>query len=266
MDSSTTLAGLPNEMMQEIVQHISPTNTSITSISLISPSWFLYLRNSDPLFTRIHLHSGNVLQFLALLQSPLCSFRQSVRQLYLDWTLARILQDAQETIHSILLNPYTPHFLGTRADRPKSTRVKFEQNMEKFLMPRAKKCQFLNIVCLFPCLEHLQVHLMEIESNIPGFRTQPPVSLRLKSLSVVCNSSPPETIEKGTYISPEWRRFLKWVRLNRIFTIRNLYLTRMAPWNYRAAEMLIDLQRTSSNICISDPRVVSEHHIACSPM
>lgn len=243
MGALATLADLPNEMMQEIMDHISPTDISIASLSLISPSWYLYLRNFNnqmDRFTCIYLHSRNIIRFLALLQSPLCSFRENVRQLFIDWDLGRNLRGVQGMIHSILVNTHTTH-----TNHPKSTLTSIKKSVAKFMMPSVKECHVLNIVCLFPCLEHLQVQLIGIESNIPHFPTQPSVSPTLKSISVICNSSPPRTSGRDAYVPPEWRRFLKWVHSNGIYTIRNLYLTLVAPWNYRAALMFVQLQGTS---------------------
>ncbi|KAF9462773.1 hypothetical protein BDZ94DRAFT_1260311 [Collybia nuda] len=108
--------------------------------------------------------------------------------------------------------------------------------------PTARECHILNIVCLFPKLEHLQVQLMGLKSNIPIFDTQPRTSAVLNSLSVICNSAPP----KQPGIMPyEWKHFLKWIRSSEICGVRHLYLTCVGSWNYEGAEALVKIQGTA---------------------
>ncbi|KAF9462775.1 hypothetical protein BDZ94DRAFT_1309308 [Collybia nuda] len=243
--SIATLSDLPNELMQEIINYIPPTKNLTFSLSLISRSWFIYLRSSDTRFTCVYLHSRNVLQFLGLLRSPLCTFRGNVHRLHLDLFLGRFERGIQEAIHAIFTNLSDVRPLPNQANHAKSSLMKIKHSVSKFLTPGVKECQLMNIVCLFPHLEHLQFQLMGIETNIVEFPAQPSVSPSLQSVSVVCNSSPPRSDGKEAYFPPEWKRLFKWVRSNRIYTIRNLYLTYLARWNYRAAEMLVALQGVS---------------------
>ncbi|KAF9462774.1 hypothetical protein BDZ94DRAFT_696446 [Collybia nuda] len=237
-----TFTDLPNELKQEIINHLHHS-VSFTSLSSISRSWFQYLVNRR--FTRIQLNPQNISGFLVLLQSPLCTFRQNVRQLDIHWTSREIWRRDQEIIHAILTNPSTHHDLhSTQVDHPKSFLKKAKRTI-KLSTPSIGECQFLNIVCLFPRLEHLQVQLMGITSTVPNFPGQPPISSVLKSISVICNSTPPVSRRQAKWVPPEWEHFLGWVRSNRIYKIQCLYLTCMAWWNYRAAETLIKLQQNA---------------------
>lgn len=240
--SMVTLSDLPNEIIQEIIGRLPP-NTSYSPLSLISRAWLLCARRLDPQFSCIRLRNNNISDFLPLLQSPFCSFSQYVRQLYIDWSLETMPPCAQEIIFAILSNQRTSVDLpAIRNNNPKSILLKVKESMLNVRTPMAKDCHILNIVCLFPCLEHLEVQLMGIKSSIPVFDTQARASPSLNSLSVICNSSPPKQL--GT-VPPEWKHFLKWVRSNDICGIRYLYLTCMGSWNYEGAEALVKLQGTS---------------------
>jgi hypothetical protein len=232
---------LPGDIIERIIKYV-PTECSRTPLSLISRVWFPWARHFDPEFAYVLLHTKNMSRFLLLLQSPLCSFPRYVRQLDIDWSVGTIPPCSQDILLNILSDPHRwADIPSMRTNNSKSIILKMKKSMLNLRTPPAKECHALNLVCLFPRLEHLQVQLMGIKSNIPNFEGQPCISQNLYSLSVICNSSPQQP---GT-VPHEWKHFLKWARSAGINDIGNLYLTCMGPWNYEGAGALVKLQGTS---------------------
>lgn len=235
---------LPKEILQNIMHQLSPN-----TLSLVSRAWLPHARGQP--FACIGLCRKDISEFLLLLNSPLCSFLPYVRQLYMEGSLENLPPRAQEIIFSIFSNSGACG--TTKIPSRSSLLLKVKRSISNLRTPMAKDCHILNIVCLFPCLEHLEVQLMGIKSNIPVFDDTVHVAPSLHSLSVICNVLP-------RTLPPQWRHFIKWARTNDIRNIEDLYLTCMGPWNYEGAQELVNMQgKTLKHFHLGPQRFASQY-------
>jgi hypothetical protein len=174
----------------------------------------------------------SLLPFLLLLQSPYCTFPLYVRHIYLDAFLVGLPKLYYKTLIDVLKSPH--HWLQNDEDRGSFGEAK--TSMVNFIN-KTTSGHVMNLVRLFPSLEHLHVRLLGFYYRVGPCHGLPTVSPTLKSV----------TLTTGAYVSRknlsrEWKNLLEWIRRQRICNISKLFLDVMAPWNMEGAEALLKTQ------------------------
>jgi hypothetical protein len=196
------------------------------------------------LFRHLPLYKRNFSELLLLLQSPHCTFPTYVRSLDIDWQLEELPISSHKTLLDVLYSQH--HWLNYRnkGDSIGLLRSSFHKVRASvaYSIDRSVAVHAMNVFRLFPTLEHLQVQLLGCQSKVGGCNGLPPIPSTLKSLTLICNSSPPT----GSPVLPgEWINFLRWMEQERICNISALYLARMSIWDSVGVEALLKLQGSS---------------------
>jgi hypothetical protein len=204
---------LPGELIDAIISCLLPDHQSISLCSLICRAWLPWTRRH--LFQRVWLRPRNLLPFLLLLQSPYCTFPIYVRSLFislqfeLPTSCRRMLLDIFKGRHS---------WLDYEDDRIGLLNLPFHK--AKLLVANAihrrNRMYAVNIVRLFPALEHLQIELWGFWYKVGEFDGLPLLSPTLKSLAIISAGSTPTS-------SLKWNNFMEWVHRWRIYNISMVY-------------------------------------------
>jgi hypothetical protein len=224
---------LPGELIEAIIGYL-PDRQSIKPCSLISRAWVPWTRVH--LFSQVRLVLKNLLPFLLLLQSPYCTFPCYVHCIYIE----AFLDAMSSSYRKVLLDVFNGRhaWLDQRNTTGKSSIFHELHTSTVNTVGWSTPSHVINLICLFPAIKHLRVHLWAFMSGVGICNGLPPVSRTLKSL----------TITTGVYASTQscqWRNLIQWVHRHQLFEISKLYLDVMAPWNTEGAEALLKIQTSS---------------------
>jgi hypothetical protein len=174
MHASINSPPLPGELILAIINLLADRRT-ILLCSLISRASVPWTRHY--LFNHVRLDYRNIRPFLLLIQSPHCTLNPYVLSLHIGWQLAKPpylyhkeLMDALSSFRaryrrlcSKRENIMFPIF--HKATTPKITAT--DRNMPYH-------SHVMNVVCLFPAVEHLQIQLWGFHSEVGGYSGLPP--------------------------------------------------------------------------------------------
>ena len=113
------------------------------------------------------------------------------------------------------------------------------KSMKDFVLYDVWKSDYvMNLVCLFPALEHLQLALSSFDAKVVECDALPLVSPTLKSLALVC----PNSVLPA---SCEWKHFMEWIHHQHIYGINTLFIVDMVSRDIEAVEGLLKIQGSS---------------------
>jgi hypothetical protein len=227
---------LPGELIEIIIGYL-PDRQSIKLCSLTPRPWVPWTRVQ--LFSQVRLVLKNLLPFLILLQSPYCSFPCYVRNIYIRAHLVALPNSYHKTLLAVLNGPH-PWLDVDTITRTRGLLHKARTSMVN-VMDGSEPSHVMNLICLFPAVEHLHLQLWNFYYGIGKCSGLSPISPTLKSL----------TLSHGIYPSQKnirprhWKNLLKWAIRQNVCNISRLYLDVMAPWNLEGAQQFLKIQGSS---------------------
>jgi hypothetical protein len=222
---------LPGELIDTIVYHLLPDRQAIRVCALLCRAWVPW--SQSHLFSDVRLHKRNVFQFLFLLRSPYCVFPCYVRSLYISQQVSEFVARMASTFRRVML-------VDVIQRQHVWLHHKHENIVEdsSFHDVRTLGDHVMHLVSLFPALQHLQLPLSSFDSKVVRCDGLPLVPPTLKSLALICH-------ESALFLSYQWKNFMAWVHLQRIYGIDTLYVMEMASGDIEGVEIFLKLQGSS---------------------
>jgi hypothetical protein len=251
---------LPGELIDDIIRYLLPDRQAIGRCTLVCRAWLPWTRSH--LFSVIYLpfaYTELILPFLHLLQSPYCTFPPFVHCLRLFWAEADFPIQHHATLLDVL---YRSHpWLDSKYNTSNSFFRKVRASMAKNTH-LGESNHIMNIVHLFPALEHLEVNLQVFKSRVARCNGLPPISLTLKSLAVGCHyfTSP---LRVG--LSSEWSHLMSWVHREKLYNISKVYFPVLPPFCRDGAEALLRVLGDSLKHVHIRPSYASEFYYFLKP-
>lgn len=184
---------LPQELVEEIIDHLADDFLALKACSLVSTAWVQrcrsYLFESCTLRTGNHGDLANVLTFRDLLRSPSCTFRPHVRTLHsvrYSWDPndghfeeiaadLRCLTNVVKLVMDAAVGDATASALiGAEFFRciPQVTHLVLD-----YYFMGERPVPLIDVICLFPALQHLQIFTMAGNWAVPPLGVLPPKDL-----------------------------------------------------------------------------------------
>jgi hypothetical protein len=217
---------LPGELIDAIVSHLLPDRQAIGVCALLCRAWVPWAQRH--LFSDVRLHKRNFFQFLFLLQSPYCAFPCYVRSLSISRQVSEFVARMASTFQVRVTLLGVIHGQHAWLDHKRESIVKDPSCHDV-------RSHVIHLVSLFPGLQHLQLPLSSFDSKVDECDRLPLVSPALKSLALICHWP----------VSYEWKNFMEWVHIHRIYSIDTLYIMEMASGDIQGIEMFLRLQGSS---------------------
>jgi hypothetical protein len=234
---TTNLTGhLPGELIEVIIGYL-PDRQSIKTCALISRAWVPWTRVQ--LFRQIKLEEDNLYSLLVLLQSPYCTFPRYVR--YID---VRALQRGpmsrpfRQLFQDVFRGPHT--WLDQENTIVEGSLLRRLYASATQIVEQRTSSHIMNLICLFPAVEHLCVCQYVFHFKVGKCSALPPMPRTLKSL-ILTNGIYPSF----EALPQQWRNFIEWIRHQEVFEICKLYLDVMWPYNMDGIEALLRARGTS---------------------
>ncbi|KAJ7846912.1 hypothetical protein B0H13DRAFT_2406718 [Mycena leptocephala] len=159
----------PQELIDEILDYFAEDFRSLKFCSLVCREWVF--RSRSHVFKKCSLPPSKIPGFCELLQSPACTLLPHVRTIF-------------HTIHYDLEDYHC--FNAVAADLGRLTNVR-ELNLTLMGIYRSPQ-PFVNMICLFPALQELEIYRSGAWEEIPTDTVPPP---QLRSLVLCENSAAP---------------------------------------------------------------------------
>jgi hypothetical protein len=247
LDMAVNGPQLPGELINIIINHLLPDRRAIKICSLVCRAWLpwtrVHLFSSVQLVVNIRTVAGykdQVIPFLSLLKSPYCTFPYYVRSIHMDWRRAKFPVQHSTSPLDVLHNrhPWLNH--NNNRDKKDSFLRKVKTSLAKSV-DRDSSRYVMNVIRLFPAVEHLQISLWGLVPDIAECHELPPISPNLTSLALECLTF--DHMSPG--LPQEWENLMGWVHRERIYNIRRLYIKGLSNRSMEGLQTLLKVQGNS---------------------
>lgn len=214
-----TPSPLPAELIDAILIHLPTDHSALRVCSQLSRAWLPWTRIR--LFYRIRIDRENLVPFLRLLQSPLCTFALCLKGIDFHNFISEY--PSPQSYHIILLDVINgPH--------PWIDHVHDGSLISNFRAhTQRKKCHIFHILNLFPTLEHITLPLHEFRFKMVQRVNLPVISPKIRSLILRCHGA--------TF--REWKTFGEWLQHNKGFSLSILYIEGISSSDLVGIESLL---------------------------
>jgi hypothetical protein len=237
---------LPGEIIDNIVKYLLSDRRAAASCALICKAWVPWSRSyvfSDIQLTGFCQDSKDI-RLLPLLQSPVCTFLPFVRRLVF-YPLSHLFRRD----HAIVMNALDSK--RTRLGHKNSEKGSFFHKAKKSVAKAIGitepphhdlQSNVMNLVRLFPSVEHLQIDIQFFALKVAECTGLPPVPPTLQTLTVTSMRIGRQPFGSYSALPQEWTNLLDWVHRERVYNIRKLCIEELSAGSTKGVEALLEAQ------------------------